>query len=75
MIKFVLILHLCSFATGEYICSQETIAPHQYNGWEDCILDGYRQSHNVLKTVYPDQIEIEKLAIRFQCKEVEVKVS
>ena len=75
MIKFVLILHLCSFASSEFICTQETIAPHQYNNWKDCILDGYRQSHNVLKTVYDDQIEIEKLAIKFKCKEIEIETT
>ena len=72
--KYVLILTLCNFMTGEFICSGKDthIAPYQYDSWTDCVLEGYRQSHNVLKEVYGPRIEKEKLAIKFKCKGVQV---
>jgi len=71
--KYVLILTLCNFMTGDFVCYDEKhIAPNQYNTWTDCVLDGYRHSHNLLKEVYGPRIEAEMLAIKFQCKEVNI---
>ncbi len=68
--KYVLILTLCNFATGQFVCNEKHIAPYEYSSWSSCVLDGYRQSHNVLKESYGPRIEKEKLAIKFTCKGV-----
>ena len=72
--KYVLILTLCNFLEGQIKCdSNETaISPYEYNSWSQCVLEGYRQSYNVLKEVYGPRIETEKLAIKFNCKGVDV---
>tara|TARA_R100001594_G_scaffold146702_1_gene198480 strand:- start:174 stop:398 length:225 start_codon:yes stop_codon:yes gene_type:complete len=72
--KYVLILTLCNFVSGEFVCpgKHTHIAPYEYSSWTSCVLDGYRQSHNVLKETYGPRIEAEKLAIKFRCKGVEI---
>ena len=56
--------------TGEFVCKDQHIAPYEYDSWTNCVLEGYRHSHNVLKETYGPRIENEKLAIKFNCKEV-----
>ena len=68
--KYVLILTLCNFMNADVDCKGQHIAPYQYDSWTNCVLEGYRHSHNVLKETYGPRIENEKLAIKFNCKEV-----
>ena len=48
------------------------VVPLEFISYEDCILQGYKSSHNTLVELYRDRIESEKLAIRFQCKEIKL---
>jgi len=69
--KFVLILHVCSFLDfNNPECYTTHVAPLEFNSYKSCILQGYKSSHNTLKEIYGERIESEKLAIRFQCKEI-----
>ena len=45
----------------------------QFTEYKECILQGYKSAHNTLKEFYSDRIENEKLAIKFNCREVGVK--
>ena len=69
--KYVLILHVCSFLNADIpVCTSTHLVPLQFENYKECILQGYKSSHNTLKELYGDRIEEEKLAIKFQCKVV-----
>ena len=71
--KYVLILYVCSYInTGNPNCNESHIVPLEFNNYKECILQGYKSSHNTLKTLYGERIEEEKLAIKFDCKGVKV---
>ena len=71
--KYVLILYVCSYInTGYPNCNESHIVPLEFNNYKECILQGYKSSHNTLKTLYEERIEEEKLAIKFDCKVVKV---
>ena len=69
--KYVLILYVCSFlnATNPN-CTDSHVVPLEFNNYESCILQGYKSAHNTLISFYYGRIEDEKLAIKFQCREV-----
>ena len=69
--KYVLLLHVCGFLnTTIPVCTATHIVPLEFNTYQDCILQGYKSSHNTLKELYSDRIEKDKLAIKFECREV-----
>ena len=71
--KYVLILYVCSYInTGNPNCNESHIVPLEFDNYKECILQGYKSSHNTLKTLYGERIEEEKLAIKFDCKGVKV---
>ena len=73
--KFVLLLHVCSFLnTTLPVCTATHIVPLEFKTYKDCILQGYKSSHNTLKELYNNKIEEEKLAIKFECRQVGEKV-
>ena len=68
--KYVIILYLCSFVNVKPVCYSEKIVGLEFNNYYDCILNGYKQSHNHLASLDKEKIIKEKLAIRFNCKEI-----
>jgi len=69
--KYILMLHVCSFLnTTIPVCTSTHIVPLEFKTYQDCILQGYKSSHNTLKELYSDRIEKDKLAIKFECREV-----
>ena len=67
MIKFVLILHLCSGITG--VCFDNHYIgelPDHYT----CVKAGYIQAYKSCETLDKEEINQQKLAIRFECKEL-----
>tara|TARA_R100000742_G_C4160994_1_gene2607 strand:- start:233 stop:415 length:183 start_codon:yes stop_codon:yes gene_type:complete len=54
-------------------CYSENIVSLEFDNYYDCILDGYKQSHNHLASLDKEKIINQKLAIRFQCKEIKVE--
>tara|TARA_R100001163_G_C5040296_1_gene178577 strand:+ start:664 stop:831 length:168 start_codon:yes stop_codon:yes gene_type:complete len=45
----------------------------EFKNYNDCILDGYLQAHKSLKRLSVEEINNNKLAIRFHCKEITVE--
>ena len=68
--KYVLMLYVCSYLTADMRCFTTHVVPLKFDNYKDCILQGYKSSHNTLKELYSEQIEKDKLAIRFYCQEV-----
>ena len=46
---------------------------NRINDYTDCILEGYLQSHQTLKRLEKEEINKNKLAIKFDCKEIKVE--
>ena len=70
--KYVLILYVCSFINqANQFCNESHIVPLEFETYKECILQGYKSSHNTL-VQYEDRIEREKLAIKFYCQKVKV---
>ena len=67
--KYVLVLYVCSFLQSPIVCNDSHIVPLEFNNYTDCILQGYKSSHNALVQLYYPNIEAEKLAIKFECKQ------
>ena len=71
--KYVIILYLCSFVNVKPVCYPEKIVGLEFTNYYDCILDGYKQSHNHLASLDKEKIIKEKLAIKFKCKEIKME--
>ena len=71
--KYVIILYLCSFVNVQPVCYSEKIVGLQFTNYYDCILSGYKQSHNHLASLDKEKIIKEKLAIKFQCKKIKME--
>ena len=72
--KFILILHLCSVITGK--CTESSIPGLMFTSHYDCALGGYKMAHKMFKMLKDDdyygldRINEEKIAIKFECKEL-----
>ena len=73
MTQFVLILYLCSFVNIEPVCLPGKILSLEFNNYNKCILEGYRQSYAHLKDLDQDKVNEEKMAIKFQCKKINLE--
>ena len=68
--KFILVLHLCSFIN--LTCPVANMTPYEFDNWHDCATKGYELSAETMKTLPKDKVNQEKLAIKFECKEVAI---
>jgi len=65
---------MCSMTTGQ--CPSNTVAGFQFDDHFDCVVNGYRVAHNTFKNLEEleeydkEQINREKLVIKFECKQV-----
>ena len=73
--KYVIILYLCSFVNVQPTCYSEKVVALEFDNYYDCILQGYKQSHNHLASLDKEKIIEQKLAIRFQCKEIKTEAT
>jgi|TARA_B100001964_G_scaffold135763_1_gene149818 hypothetical protein len=56
-------------------CYSEKVVALEFDNYYDCILQGYKQSYNHLASLDKDKIIEQKLAIRFQCKEIKMETT
>ena len=74
--KYILILYMCSMVSGE--CPTSTISGWQFENHYDCVNAGYGVSQQTFRNLEDleewsrEYIEQEKIAIRFECKELKV---
>ena len=73
--KFILVLYLCSMITGK--CVSPQMPGYQFETHYDCAIAGYALSQESLKLLSQDEyyygldrINEERLAIRFECREL-----
>ena len=76
--KFMLVLHLCSVVAMQ--CSDSTYTGLMFKDHYSCALGGYRLGYDTFKRLEQDdyygldRINKEKIAIKFECKEVDTKI-
>ena len=74
--KYILILYMCSMVTGE--CPSSTISGYQFESHYQCVDAGYGVSQQTFRNLEDleewnrEYVEKEKIAIRFECKELKV---
>tara|TARA_R110001592_G_scaffold83257_1_gene246506 strand:+ start:174 stop:407 length:234 start_codon:yes stop_codon:yes gene_type:complete len=72
--KYVLILYMCSVINGE--CPSSQTSAYEFDNHVDCVLDGYKISHNTfinlqkIEDFKRERIEREKIVIKFECKQL-----
>ena len=69
--KFILVLHLCSVITGK--CTESSIPGLMFKSHFDCAVGGYSMALHTFKQLKNDDyygIDQEKIAIKFECKEL-----
>ncbi len=66
--KFVLILLMCSYATGT--CMPPFEWPEKFDSGYDCSIFGYEESARKLKSMGKVDVELYRLSITFTCSEV-----
>jgi len=67
--KFVLILSLCSFVSGN--CLVVSDSKTQYEDWNSCMQDAMIKSKELIKELKPEEINKLKLATKYICFELE----
>ncbi len=74
MTKFILMLYVCTSVTGNLKCTQDAVMPFEYDEYSTCVLYGYVHARNHLMQNYTvDEVNMDKVAIRFECKELKTK--
>ena len=75
--KYISILYLCSMATGK--CPDSQVSGFTFKSHYDCVQAGYRIASATYKELIKDdyygleRINEEKIAIKFECKELDTK--
>jgi len=72
VIKYVLILHLCTFLNTPD-CFQETIAPFEFDDHYSCMVQGYKVAGRQIENLGKDRVNPLKLAIKFECREIKIQ--
>ena len=65
MTKFILILSVCSFLTGE--CKAPVQPPVVYNDWSECAADASLKSLELLQKEGKANVNQFRLAVKFGC--------
>ena len=69
MIKFTLILWVCSFL-GQNMCMAPIESPTLYNSWYECSRAAHKESIKILSTIGYKAINDSRIAMRYTCTEV-----
>ena len=68
MTKFILILSVCSFLTGE--CKNPVQPPVVYDSWAECAADASLKSLELLQKEGKASVNQYRLAVKFGCYQV-----
>ena len=66
MIKFTLIIWVCSFL-GQNMCMAPIESPILYNSWYECSRAAHKQSMKILSTIGYKAVNDEKIATKYTC--------
>ena len=73
--KFIIILYMCSIATGK--CPTSSITALEFDSHYDCVVNGYKAAHNTfinlkeLEEFEKDYINEKRIVVKFECKKLQ----
>jgi len=70
MIKFVLIVWVCSFAGNPAACLPPMEFPVQFNSWYECSRTAHTESVKMLSKMGYKYVNDNKIAMSYSCKKV-----
>ena len=71
MIKFILIMFICSNISGNS-CKLMPTPIQDFNSYRDCAIYGYEYSFNMLKNFNPESVNNYRMYTAFNCKEDQI---
>ena len=66
MIKFTLIIWVCSFL-GQQVCMAPIEAPALYNSWYECSREAHQESLRILSRLGYKAINERRIAMKYMC--------
>ena len=70
MIKFTLIIWVCSFLGNQAACMPPLEYPKQFNSWYECSRTAHKESLVLMSKMGFKYINESKVAIKYSCVEV-----
>jgi len=68
--KYVLVMYVCSILTQS--CENGSIPSLEFQTHKDCSLMGYKLAYMGVYEMEDKRVNLEKIAIKFECREVNV---
>ncbi|WMM94975.1 hypothetical protein HTVC168P_gp45 [Pelagibacter phage HTVC168P] len=68
--KYLLIIYLCSISTQQ--CNNGTVTGYSFSDHYDCAVAGYQMAQKAVKQMDRELVNKDRLAVKFECKEVKV---
>ena len=69
MIKFTLIIWVCSFL-GQNMCMAPIKSPILYNSWYECSRAAHKESLKIISKLGYSVVNKDKIAMKYRCKEI-----
>ena len=70
MIKFTLVMWVCSFLGGQ-VCMAPRESPILYNSWYECSREAHKESLQILSKMGYKTVNDNKIATRYTCRLVD----
>jgi len=70
MIKFTLIIWVCSFLGGQ-VCTAPVESPFLYNSWYECSRAAHKESLQILSKLGYKAVNDGKIAMKYTCRPAE----
>ena len=68
MIKFTLIIWVCSFLGGQ-VCMPPIQSPVIYDSWYECSRAAHKESLKIISKLGYSVVNKDKIAMKYRCKE------
>jgi hypothetical protein len=68
MIKFTLIIWVCSFLGGQ-VCMPPIQSPVMYDSWYECSRAAHKESLKIISKLGYSVVNKDKIAMKYRCKE------
>ena len=69
MIKFTLIIWVCSFLGGQ-VCMPPIKSPVVYDSWYECSRAAHKESLKIMSKLGYKVVNKDKIAMKYRCKEI-----
>ena len=67
MIKFTLIIWVCSFTAGNR-CMPPITFPTAFNSWKECTIAAHKESIKIIESSEPDFFNENKVGMKYICR-------